>query len=208
MNKFSNKQLQRYPVYLKYLLSLKDNGVTKVSSPLIAKALCLSEEQVRKDLQVVSSKEGKPKSGRNIDELISDLYSALGYNSFTRAAVIGVGHLGKALMNYQGFKEFGFEIICGFDVDSQIIGTSINNKEIYNIYQLATKLEELHIEVAILVTPISSAQEMTNRLVNANIKAIWNFVPIHLNVPNNIAVENVNLASSLAVLEHKIKEKQ
>ena len=208
MSKISHRQLSRYPIYLKYLLDLRDSGEKTISSPKLAKALSFSEEQVRKDLQVVSKSEGKPKMGRDINLLINDIQSFLGYNSYTKAAVIGVGHLGNALMNYRGFNEFGLDVVCGFDVDSSIVGSKVNGKEIYSIYQLAAKLEELDIKIAILVTPIDAAQEMTNRLVNANIKGIWNFVPTHLNVPNSVVVENINLASSLAILEHKLKEKK
>ncbi len=208
MSKISHRQLSRYPIYLKYLLDLRDSGEKTISSPKLAKALSLSEEQVRKDLQAVSKSEGKPKMGRDINLLINDIQSFLGYNSYTKAAVIGVGHLGKALMNYRGFNEFGLDVVCGFDVDSSLVGSEVNGKEIYSIYQLAAKLEELDIKIAILVTPIDAAQEMTNRLVNANVKGIWNFVPTHLNVPESVVVENINLASSLAILEHKLKEKK
>lgn len=208
MSKISHRQLSRYPIYLKYLLDLRDSGEKSISSPKLAKALSFSEEQVRKDLQAVSKSEGKPKMGRDINLLINDIQTFLGYNSYTKAAVIGVGHLGKALMNYRGFNEFGLDVVCGFDVDSSLMGSKVNGKEIFSIYQLAAKLEELDIKIAILVTPIEAAQEMTNRLVNANVKGIWNFVPTHLNVPDSVVVENINLASSLAILEHKLKEKK
>ena len=207
MEKVSIRQLERYPIYLNYLLSLRESGISSISSPAIAKALSLSEEQVRKDLQLVSKSEGKPKSGRNIDELISDIQEFLGYKKVTNAAVIGVGHLGQALMNYKGFAEFGLNIVCGFDVDSSLIGTKVNNKEVFSLYSLSSKIEQFDVKVAILVTPKESAQEVANMLVNAGIKAIWNFVPVHLNINDKIAVENVNLASSLAILEHNLKQK-
>ena len=101
MNKVSEKQLARYPAYLEFLLKIRDTGVKYISAPLIAKELSFSEEQVRKDLQLITKSSGKPKSGRNIDELINDIKQFLNYNNLTKAAVVGVGHLGKALMNYK-----------------------------------------------------------------------------------------------------------
>ena len=207
MSKVSPRQLERFPIYLKYLVSMRDSGVLTISSPIIAKALSFSEEQVRKDLQVVSKNDGKPKLGRDINILINDIKTFLGYDSPSKAAVIGVGHLGSALLNYKGFNDFGLDIVCGFDVDSKIVGKSINNKKIYSIYQLSNMIEELHIDVAILVTPAESAQEVTNMLVNAGIKAIWNYVPIRLDIKGNVFVENLNLASSFAILKHKLSNK-
>ena len=206
MEKISKRQLERLPLYLKYLYSLDDTSIDNVSAPMIASALGLSTEQVRKDIQLVSSSNGKPKQGRNVKELIEDLVNFLGYNEHDDAVVIGVGHLGQAFMNYKGFEKFGLNIVAGFDVDSKLIGTSINNKKIYDLYQLDSIIRELGVKIAILTVPSEVAQVVTNRLVNAGIKAIWNFVPTHLDVSEDIVVENVNLASSLAILSHKLKK--
>ncbi len=201
----SKRQLERYPIYLKYLLSLKGSSIENISSPSIAKALGLSEEKVRKDLQVVSKQSGKPNQGRNIDELIKDIQTFLGYDKIDDAIIIGVGHLGKAFMNYDGFSSFGLNIVAGFDVNENIIGTKINNKPIYNLYSLQSIIANLKAKIAILVVPSEVAQQVVNQLVNCGIKAIWNFVPTHIDVPEDVVVENVNLASSLAVLSHKLK---
>ena len=203
MKQVSERQLERFPIYLKYLLSMRDSGLKTISSPMIANALSFSEEQVRKDLQVVSSNDGKPRLGRDINELIEDIKSFLHYDNLTKAAVVGVGHLGKALMNYKGFNDFGLDIICGFDIDSNLVGTEINGKDIYSVYQLSNKIEELGLEIAILAVPLSAAQDNADRLVNAGIKGIWNFVPVHLDVSDNVVIENINMASSFAILQHK-----
>ena len=205
MNKISEKQLERYPIYLKYLLDERDSGSINISSPKIAKDLSLSEEQVRKDLQAVTKNSGKPKSGRDINELIHDIQVFLNYDKLTKACVVGVGHLGQALLNYSGFNNFGLDIVVGFDVDSELIGKKINGVEVCSIYQIASKIEEKQIEVAILSTPSEVAQEVANRLVNAGIKGIWNFVPVHIKVNNNVAIENINMASSFAILKHKLQ---
>ena len=205
MRKVSTPQIERYPIYLKCLLDMRESGVKTVSAPILSRELSFSEEQVRKDLQAVTRSNGKPKSGRDINELIEDIKLFLNYNSLTRAAVVGVGHLGKALMNYNGFNDFGLEIVCGFDNDSKLIGNKENGKDIYSIYQIGSKVEELGLEIVILATPSDVAQDMSERFINAGIKGIWNFVPTHLKVKPGISVENVNLASSFALLQHKLR---
>lgn len=207
MNKVSKRQLERYPVYLKYLILLRDSGQERISSPLIAKALKLNEEQVRKDLQLASKTNGKPKSGRNINELIADIKSFLGFNSTSNAVVIGVGNLGQAFLNYPGFAKYGLDIVAGFDINRAIIGTQINHKHIYDMKDLKDVLPLLNAKIAILVVPSGVAQKAATDLVKAGIQAIWNYAPVSLNVDDSVVVENVNLASSLAILSHKLINK-
>jgi len=201
-------QLNRYPVYLRYLKSIRDNGKSQTSAPLIAKNLGLNEEQVRKDLQVVATTDGKPKSGRVIKELISDIETFLGYNDVNDAVIIGVGHLGGALINYKGFADLGLNILAGFDDNPNIVGLTINNKKIYSVDKMENLIPRLNVQIAILTVPLEEAQKMAEKLIKIGIKAIWNFAPVHLEVPDEVVVENVNLASSLAVLSHKLKEKE
>jgi redox-sensing transcriptional repressor len=202
------KQLSRFPVYLRYLKSIRDLGETQTSAPLIAKNLGLNEEQVRKDLQVVSSSDGKPKSGRVVEDLINDIETFLGYNDVNDAVIIGTGHLGNALLNYRGFNDLGLNILVGFDNNPNVIGKQINGKMIYSIDKMENLIPRLNVQIAILTVPVTEAQAIVNVLVKIGIKAIWNFVPIHLEVPDSIVVENVNLASSLAVLSHKLKDSE
>ena len=139
MKNISERQLERFPIYLKYLLTLSNDN-ENISAPMISRALGFSEEQVRKDLQVVTSKEGKPNRGRNKDELISDIQKFLGYQNIDNAVIIGVGHLGKAFINYSGFRAFGLKIVAGFDIDNNIVGTKINNIEIYDLNDIEKTL--------------------------------------------------------------------
>ncbi|MEA5061545.1 MAG: redox-sensing transcriptional repressor Rex [Erysipelotrichaceae bacterium] len=203
----SMKQLERYPVYLKYLISIKDQGITSISAPMIAKALDCTEEQVRKDLQIVSPDSGKPKSGRDIKTLINDIENFLGYNDVSDAIVVGVGHLGEAFMRYKGFSEFGLNVLAGFDLDETKIGKKVDGKEIFSMDKMSNLISRLKVNIAILTVPSDAANAVSKLLVSSGIKAIWNFAPIHLDVPEDIVVENVNLASSLAVLSHKLNKK-
>lgn len=203
----SVKQLQRFPVYLKYLISMREAGVTTITGPLIARALKFSEEQVKKDLQVVTTTKGKPNQGRDIHLLIQDIETFLGYHNNRDAILIGVGHLGEAFMNYQGFEDFGLNILAGFDIDEKKINQEINGKRIFPMSKLENLVQRLHVRIAILTTPAAVSQEVAKSLEKAGIQAIWNFSPINLDVSENVVVENVNLASSLAVLSHKLQMK-
>ena len=206
-SKVSLKQIERYPIYLNVLLSLRNSGINKVNSRQLADALGVSEEQVRKDLQVVSPNSSKPGCARDVNLLSKYLKDFLGYNTINKAVLVGVGHLGSALLSFKGFDDYGLDIIAGFDIDPSLTGGTVNDKPIYSIFNLDNKIKELGVDVAIVATPKEVTQEIVNKLINSGIKAIWNFVPIHLVVPENIIVENMDLARSLAVFFHKINKK-
>ena len=203
----STKQLERFPIYLNHLLALKKEGKINTSAPQIAAVLGFSEEQVRKDLQVVTKSSGKPKAGRVIDELIHDINEFLGYGDTTGAVVVGCGHLGEAFMKYEGFLEYGLEILAGFDVASKKIGKIINGKKIYSMSNLEKIIMQLNVQIAIITVPSDEAQGVVDRLVNCGIKGIWNFANVHISAPDDVVIETVNLASSLAVLSHKLTDK-
>lgn len=203
----SLKQIERYPVYLNVLLSLRNIGINKVNSRQLADALGVSEEQVRKDLQIVSPHSSKPGCPRDVNLLINHLKDYLGYNTVNRAVLVGVGHLGSALLSFKGFDDYGLDIVAGFDVDPSITGELVNDKPVFSIFNLDNKIKELDVEVAIIATPKEVAQEVVNKLINSGIKAIWNFVPVHLDVPSDVVVENMDLARSLAVFFHRINKK-
>ena len=187
-------------------MSLRNSGINKVNSRLLADALNCSEEQVRKDLQIVSPNSSKPGCSRDVDTLINHLKEYLGYNQVNKAILVGVGHLGSALLSFKGFDDYGLDIVAGFDIDPSITGESIEGKPIYSIFNLDNKIKELGVEVAIVTTPKDVTQEIVNKLINSGIKAIWNFVPVHLEHPDNIIVENMDLARSLAVFFHRINK--
>ncbi|MCR5490586.1 MAG: redox-sensing transcriptional repressor Rex [Bacilli bacterium] len=206
MKTYSSHQLQRYPIYLKYLCELRDLGMEYVSSPQIAEKLGYSEEQVRKDLANVSFESGRPKKGRAIRQLIYDLETFLGYRGSSPAVLVGCGHLGQALLNYPSFEDMGLSIGAGFDVDPGLIGKSIGGKPVYPMDELAEVIRRDNIMIVVIAVPAEKAQGVANLVIASGAKAIWNFAPTLLDVPERIIVENVNLASSLAVLNHRLNK--
>ena len=202
----SKNQLRRFPIYLSYLRERQAEGLEYISSPQIALSLNLSEEQVRKDLNLVSSRSGKPKVGRDIKLLIFDIEEFLGYRDSRKAVLVGAGHLGRALMAHDGFVSYGLDIVCAFDNDIYKTDCIFNGKNIYSISQLEKICHELNVHIGIITVPQKYAQEVCDRLIAVGIRGIWNFTSAVLEVPDNVIVQNENMASSLAILSNKLKE--
>lgn len=199
----SKHTLQRLPMYLSYIQGLPEDAPKNISATTIAEALQLNDVQVRKDLASVSSS-GKPKVGYNVKDLIAELETFLGYNDIDNAVIVGAGSLGKALLNYSGFKAYGLNIIAAFDLCEE--PTEFQGKMVFPIAQLGSFCRKVNVHIGIITVPASSAQEICDLLVESGIRAIWNFAPVHLVVPDGILVQNENMASSLALLSNHLRE--
>lgn len=203
-NNIPVRTLKRMPFYLNHLEMLNKEGVVYISAPKIANDLNLNEVSVKKDLSYITTKNGKPKVGHKVEDLICDLKEILGYNKYKKACIIGCGNLGKALLNYTGFKKYGFEIVAAFDTDPNIIGKVINNVSINNILDLKDICCEQNIPIGIITVNESNAQDVCNKLVECGVKGIWNFSPVQLKSTQDVVIQNENMASSLSVLSNKI----
>ena len=196
--------LGRLPQYLQYLRELPETQSSTISATAIARGLSLGEVQVRKDLAAVSGA-GKPKVGYEINNLICDLERHLGYDRLTEAVLVGAGKLGKALLNYDGFEEFGVRIAAAFDRDEQVIcKESKSSKEILPIDELVSFCKEHDVKIGIITVGQGSAQQVCDCLVSCGIAAIWNFAPCALKVPSGVLLKHENLALSLAHLNNQI----
>lgn len=201
---YPSPSLQRLPLYLRQLKQYQREGVEKASCTRIAQDLGLISVQVRKDLSMTGIA-GRPKVGYNIDELISRIESFLGWDKKRKAVLIGAGALGGAILGYAGFVEHGLSICAAFDVDEKKIGTSIRSCPVYSLDDLEKFVEQNQIVIGIITVPQSVAQLVTDKMVKAGIRAIWNYSPVRLNVPSNVVCETVQLSSSFAVLSSKVK---
>lgn len=206
----SKSVLKRLPGYLAYLKNLPEDGSTHISATSIANALGMGEVQVRKDLALVSDG-GRPKIGYPREALIDDIERFLGYDNTTDAVLIGAGKLGLALMAYSGFEEYGLNIQAAFDIAPSKEFTD-DGQPILPISKLEHYCRTNKILMGIITVPAEHAQEAADRLIAVGVKAIWNFAPTHLDVPEHILVQNENMATSLAVLSvhlrAQIKEKK
>jgi len=196
--------LGRLPQYLAYLRSLPEIRRT-ISATAIAKALSLGDVQVRKDLAAVSGA-GKPKIGYETDTLITDIESHLGYERLTNAVLVGAGKLGRALLDYDGFEDFGVRIIAGFDRNEQAIHMDKTAKAILPIREFHGFCEANKVKLGIITVGQGSAQEVCDMMVSGGITAIWNFAPCPLKVPSGVLLQQENLALSLAYLNNQISK--
>ena len=196
----SRATIGRIPVYLRYL---KNNyhGTENISATSLARALGLGEVQVRKDLSAVSGA-GRPKTGYNIGELTQVLEEFLGGKS--NVVIVGAGKLGRALLDYGGFGDYGLNITAAFDAAADDVIHSNNGKPILPADRLESFCAENNVKIGIITVPAEAAQEVCDRLVGCGIKGIWCFAPSHLNVPEGIEVQYENMALSLAYLNKKI----
>ena len=195
--------LGRLPRYLDYLKELPQGCGSTISATAIAKALSLGEVQVRKDLAAVSGA-GKPKVGYVKAKLISDIESHLGYDRLTSAVLVGAGKLGRALLDYSGFEEYGVSIIAAFDCNEQAIQIGKGAKSILPIKEFDEFCRKNCIRLGIITVGQGSAQEVADLMVRCGITAIWNFAPCTLSVPCGVIVKQENLALSLAHLNNKL----
>lgn len=208
--KVSKSVLKRLPGYLAYLKNLPEDAPAHISATSLANALGMGEVQVRKDLAIVSDG-GRPKIGYQREGLIADIEQFLGYDNTTDAVLVGAGKLGLALMSYSGFEEYGLNIQAAFDVNPAMEKTE-DGQPIYPMTRLEHFCKVHKVLMGIITVPAANAQEVADRLIACGVKAIWNFAPVHLDVPPHILVQNENMATSLAVLSvhlrAQIKEKK
>src|SRR3989339_1539234 len=187
--------LRRLPNYYNIICQAMEAGEKYISSATIAKMLDIDDTQVRKDI-AATGYVGKPKVGFDLREFKIHLEEFLGFNHTKEAFLIGAGNLGIALAKYEGFKKYGLDILALFDADPHKIGLKIGKKEVFSLANLPEMIQKLNIQIAILAVPADVAQEVTDFLVNAGIKAIWNFAPANLKVPDDVLISNQDLAAS------------
>lgn len=198
--------LGRIPLYIEYLRGLSDEENLMISAPKIAKGLCLGEVAVRKDLALISGK-GKPKIGYERVKLMNDLERHMGQDSLTNAVLIGAGKLGRALMDYRGFEEFGVRILAGFDCNDVAMQIG-KDRYVLPIKELSGYCVDNNVRIGIITVGQGSAQEVCDMLVGCGIRAIWNFAPCTLTIPEDVLLVQENLALSLAHLNSQMKTKK
>ena len=194
----SKSVLKRLPGYLSYLKSIPDGQQIYISATALANALSMGEVQVRKDLAMVSDG-GRPKVGYLRESLIEDISQFLGYDNTTDAILVGAGKLGQALLGYCGFEAYGLNILAAFDTNPKQ-NQSEDGKPIFHLGELESFCRSHIVLMGIITVPAEYAQQVCDLLIKCGIQAIWNFAPVHLDVPPNILVQNENMATSLAVL--------
>lgn len=195
--------LRRLPWYLAYAQLVLKDGELYLSSTQIAKNIAVDASMVAKDLSYVNIS-GRTRVGYDVNELVMVLETFLGFTKKHKAFLFGVGSLGGALMHDNGLEQFGLEIVAGFDVKYELSGTSINRIPIHHTDRFEELQKQTGINIGILTVPIDKAQKVSEMLIEGGIKAIWNFTPFRIRVPENVIVQNTSIYAHLAVMFNRL----
>lgn len=196
--------LRRLPTYCHFLRRLAQDGADVVSCRQIGDALHLDPTQIRKDL-AYAGVAGRPKVGYPVPELLAGVENFLGWNNTQQAILVGAGSLGTALLGYKAMDRNGVRIVAAFDTSPDKTFQAIHQVKVLPMRKLVDLVGRMQIHVGILTVPAESAQTVCDLMVQAGIRAIWNFAPVALKVPDTVIVQNENLFSSLAVLSSRLQ---
>ena len=198
-NKIPRATAKRLPLYYRYLNFLNNSGKTKISSTELSEAVKVDSATIRRDFSYFGAL-GKRGYGYDVESLLSFFKKTLNQDRLTNVALIGIGNLGHALLNYNFRQTNNIRISAAFDVKPELIGTIQTGVPVYSMDEMVEQLKLQQIEIVILTVPIEVAQKVTDQLVDARIKGIMNFTPIRISVPNTIRIQNVDLAKELQTL--------
>ena len=206
--KVSNNVIRRLPRYLRKLDELAEKGVGRISSFELGKQLGLTPSQIRQDFSCFGEF-GQQGYGYNVSELREQVASILGVDRGFDAILVGVGHIGRALIGNFCFSQWGCRLKCAFDVDPHLVGTVMNGVPILHMDALESFLSENHIDAAVLAVPKVAAETVAKRLSEDGIQAFWNFTNVDITTPGSTAlVENVHFSDSLLSLSYFITERR
>lgn len=195
--------LRRLPWYLAFVKLMKGQGETFVSSTQIAKEINVDPSQVAKDLSFVNIA-GKTRVGYEINALVDVLEDFLGFTSQHKAFLFGVGSLGASLLHDSGLNQYGLEIVAGFDVREELAGHTINGIPVFHMADFPAKQKEYGATIGVITVPVEKAQEVTDLIISGGIKALWNFTPFRIRVPEGIVVQNTSMYAHLAVMFNRL----
>ncbi len=199
-----NKQIpkataKRLPLYYRYLKYLFTSGKKKVSSADLSEAVKIDSATIRRDFSYFGAL-GKRGYGYDVEDLMNFFSRQLNQEQLTNVALVGVGHIGRALLNYNFQGQNSIRISAGFDVKEDLVNSILEGVPIYHIDELEEQVKAQQFEVAIIAVPGDYSQEITDRLVEAGIKGIMNFTPMRLSVPDSVRILNIDLSNELQSL--------
>ncbi|MCK4957670.1 MAG: redox-sensing transcriptional repressor Rex [Candidatus Cloacimonetes bacterium] len=206
-NGVNDSAIRRLPIYYRHILVMHTAGVEFTSARILSELTGVHQTQIRKDI-ALTGLVGIPKKGHNVNDLIEGIKSFLNWGNIKDTVLVGAGNLGKAILKYDKFKDFGIQIVAAFDVDEEVIGKVINNIKIYSAEELQSICIQKNIKLGIICTPPEISQKVTDELILGGIKGIWNFTQSQLNVPDEIVVETVDLYRGLGVISKRLSEKK
>ena len=202
----SNAVIRRLPRYYRQLDELLASGTGRISSGMLGKIMGLTASQIRQDLSCFGEF-GQQGYGYNVESLKAEIAQILGMNQKHTAILLGVGNLGRALVQNFSFRKSGFSLIAAFDPMPGFIETEFGTLHVYSNESLDAFLQEHKVDIAVLTIPQAAACSTARHLVEAGVRGIWNFTNVELNLDNpDVVVENVHFADSLLALSYMISE--
>lgn len=204
--KVSNAIIRRLPRYRRYLGQLQLKGIKKISSGELSELIGYTASQIRQDLNTFGEF-GQQGYGYEVDKLYKEINKILGLDREYKTVVVGVGNLGRAITNHTYYYKIGFNIIGLFDTNPELVGKSINDVTIMNDDHLIDFVRENNVSIGVICVNRENAQKVADNLIEAGVKGIWNFAPVDLEVPEDVALESVHLSDSLHALTFMIKSK-
>ncbi|MBO7310779.1 MAG: redox-sensing transcriptional repressor Rex [Clostridia bacterium] len=198
--------IKRLPRYFRYLREIIRMGKTRVSSAELSRMMNVTASQIRQDLNCFGGF-GQQGYGYNVNYLYTKICEILGVGCGFRAAVIGAGNLGKALVRSTMFEKRGVDVVAMFDVSNDVIGKKIGDAKVYSMDLLEEKLEKYSVDIAILTLTKECATEVSERLLKTGIQGIWNFTGKEIKTTENVVVENVHIGDSLMILCYEVAQK-
>ena len=196
--------ISRLPLYVQTLNQLLREGKSVVSSSELGERLKTTQSQIRRDLSYFGGF-GKKGSGYDVISLMESLRSILNLNQIWQVALVGVGHVGMALLHYDGFGRKGFEIIAAFDQSPNVIGRKIGGIEVQDVELIEAEICQKHVDIGAITVPAENAQAVADRLVNCGIRAILNYAPVYLEVPKHVQVSNIDPVLKLQKMTYYLK---
>lgn len=198
----SEAVIKRLPRYYRHLSMLKNQGVERISSEKLARQMNLNASQVRQDFNCFGGF-GQQGYGYNTSSLLEEIRSILALDRRHDIVIAGAGNIGRALTNFAGFEDMGFNVAALFDVDSALVGTSVNGKPVLDLAQMDEYIRANGISIGVIAARRTAAQDIADRMIAAGIRGIWNFVPVDL--VTTVPTENVHLSDSISALSYKIE---
>ena len=203
--KISNAVIRRLPRYRRYLNELRKKGVDKISSNEFSHLTGYTASQIRQDLNNFGGF-GQQGYGYSVEGLYNEISAILGLDRGYRMVVVGAGNLGRAIVNHTYYYKTGFIVTGIFEVDQNLIGTSINGIEVMDYENIVDFVESENIDIGVICTTKEAAQEVADKMCFAGVEGLWNFAPVDIETPSHVAVENVHISDSLHSLAYHMNK--
>ena len=195
--------VSRLPQYLRILNRLMEDGAAVVSSRQLGEKLQVTPAQIRKDLSYFG-RFGKQGRGYSVHDLLDRLRQILGVNAYWNVAVVGVGRLGRAIINYPGFTPDGFHLVAAFDIKEDVIGQDVGGLKVQSLDSLKKIVTDRKISIAIVAVPVSNTQMVVDQLVACGVRAILNYAPVIPHVREGVRIHNIDPVLSLQSMTYYI----